>query len=182
MENNFEKILIANDEINKKIKEIANEINKEYKDKKDVLIIPILDGSIVFAGQIIPLLDFDLILKSTRVSLYENNTFVDRNKLTNIKIDFDKSLIVDKDIIIIEDLIDTGNTLNLLKNYLLENKARSVKICILFKKEIDPREIEIDIDWFCFSVPNEWIAGFGVDSKSKFRNFKHLGIVKKELQ
>lgn len=182
MENNFEKIIVTNDEINNKIKEIANKINDEYKDKKDVLIIPILDGSIVFTGQILPLLNFDLTLKSTRVSLYENNTSVDRNKLLNIKIDFNKELIEGKEIIILEDLIDTGNTLNLLKNYLLNNKAKSVKICVLFKKEINPREIEVDVDWYCFSVPDAWIAGFGIDSKSKFRNFRHLGIVKKELQ
>lgn len=182
MENNFEKILITNDQINQKIKELANSINNYYKDTNEVLMVPILDGSIVFAGQLIPYLDINMTLKSTRVSLYDNSTKIDKSKLDNIKIDFDLSLIKDKDILIIEDLIDTGNTLNILKKFFISHGAKSVKICILFKKEINPRDVEVFIDWFGFSVPNAWIAGFGVDSKSMFRNFKHLGIVKKEFQ
>ncbi len=182
MENNFEKILVTNDQINKRIIELAHVINEYYKNINNILMVPILDGSIVFAGQLIPHLNIDMTLKSTRVSLYNNNTSIDRSKINDVKIDFDLNLIRNKDILIIEDLIDTGNTLNILKNFFIQNGAKSVKICILFKKEINPRDVEVDIDWFGFLVPNQWIAGFGVDSKAKYRNFKHLGIVKKEFQ
>lgn len=179
MENNFEKILVTNQEINAKVEELAKQINQFYKNKENVLIVPIMDGSLVFAGNLLLNFDFDLILKSTRISLYNNNDQIDKNKINNINIDFDSKIIEGKDILVIDDLIDTGNTLNLFQKYLFKQKAKSVNICVLFKKMIDPRDVEVDIKWYGFEVPNQWIAGYGIDSKLKYRNFKHLGIIKK---
>lgn len=180
MENKFEKILFTQEQIETKINEMAKSINKHYKNKNNVLLIPIMDGSLVFAGKLILELDFDLFVKSTRISLYDKENKIDKNKIDNLKIDFDSTLIEGKDVLIIDDLLDTGNTINLLKQFCILQKAKSVKVCVLFKKQINPREVEIDVDWFGYEVPNLWIAGYGIDSKTKLRNFKHLGIVKND--
>lgn len=179
MEKNFEKILYKKRKIVARIKSLAKEINKYYADKKDVLVVPILDGSIVFAGYILPLLNFDLSVRATKISSYGND--VKSNKNPKINIHIDMSIVNNRTILILEDLIDKGYTLNMFKKYLLENGAKDVKICVLFNKKIkNYKDRKIVPDWNGFMIEDEWVAGFGVDSKSKFRNLPFFGVVKKD--
>lgn len=177
MENNFSKILYTYDEILARVQTLANEINAYYADKGEVLVVPILDGSIVFAGHMIPLLDFDLNVRCTKISsYYETKNSTGKPKMM---ISIDMSLVKNKTILILEDLIDQGYTLDMFKKYLLELGAKDVKICVLFNKQIPTAsQRAVNPDWNGFLIPDVWVAGFGIDSESKFRNYKNFGIVK----
>lgn len=173
----FKKILFTYDEIIEGIDKISEQINEYYKNKKDILVVPILDGSIVFSGHIIPKFDFDLTVRATKISSYYNTR--KSNEEPKINISIDMSMVKGKTILILEDLIDKGITLKMFKNYLLDLGAKEVKICVLFNKKIKEIENrEIKPDWNCFFIEDEWVAGFGVDSESKFRNCPFFGVVK----
>ncbi|MGL4950830.1 MAG: phosphoribosyltransferase [Mycoplasma sp.] len=171
-------IIYHNDEIMARIKELAKELTEYYKDKDNILVVPILDGSIVFAGQILPLLDFELTMRATKISSYYNNRLSDTKPRIHISIDM--SLVKGKRILILEDLIDRGHTLSMFKEYLLEMGAAEVKMCVLFNKKIENyQNREVNPDWNGFYVDDVWVAGFGIDSESKFRNYPHFGKVLK---
>lgn len=180
MERNFEKIVWTNSEIIRAIDRIADNLNlyyKSYGSNHKIMVISVLDGSLVFTGNIINKLEFNLILKTAKISLYGSKLHPKKENLV-INLNFEKELIKDKRILILEDLIDTGMTLDIFKNYLYNNGAYEVKICSLFKKDISARKNHVEVDWYGLDVPNAWVAGFGIDSRDKYRNFKHLGIVK----
>lgn len=173
----FKKILYTHEQIIDGIDKISKEINEYYKNKKDILVVPILDGSIVFAGNIIPKLDFDLTVRATKISSYYNTR--KSNEKPKINISIDMSMVKGKRILILEDLIDQGHTLEMFKKYLINLGAKDVKICVLFNKKIKGmNNRKIKPDWSCFYIDDEWVAGFGVDSESKFRNCPFFGIVK----
>ncbi len=181
MKNNdyFSQILFTYDEINQRIEELASELNATYQDiNEDILVIPIMDGSLVFASHIILNLDFALHVRSTKISSYDEKTNSNHNPQICTNIPLDK--IKQRRILILEDLVDTGLTLSKFSKYLLDNGAKEVKICVLFKKDIPHRELDYNIDFLGFTIPNEWVAGFGIDSQGNFRNLRDFGIVNKK--
>ncbi len=171
----FKEILFTYDEILSGIKTTAKKLNNYYKDKGEVLVVPILDGSIVFCGQILPMLDFDLSLRATKITSYGNNR--KSNNEPKILLAVDMSMVKDKTILILEDMIDTGQTLAMFKNYLLKLGAKDVKICVLFKKDSSARSVDVKVNWTIFDIPNAWVAGFGIDSNGKYRNARDFGII-----
>lgn len=176
----FSKILYTNDDILKRIHELSIEINSYYRsiDDKEIYVLGVLDGAFVFCGNILPKFDFNVIFKTVKVSVYGSKTYAKKEDLI-YQPNFDEEDIAGKNILILEDLLDTGITLEVLKNKLIEKGAKDVKVCVLFKKDLGQKE-QMKVDWYGLSVPNEWIAGFGIDSRGKYRNFKHLGVVKIE--
>ncbi|MGL4952111.1 MAG: phosphoribosyltransferase [Mycoplasma sp.] len=176
MKTNEIEIIYHNDEIMARVKELAVELNEYYKDceNDDVLVVPVLDGSIVFAGQLLPMLNFDLSLRATKISSYYNNRHSTGEPKIHISIDM--SLVKGKRILILEDLIDRGHTLYMFEKYLLEMGAKEVKMCVLFNKKIKNFEDrKVTPDWTGFFIDDVWVAGFGIDSQSKFRNYPHFG-------
>lgn len=176
----FSKIIHTNDAIKKKIKELAIQINSYYKsfENEDIVVVGILDGSLVFCGHLLPKLEFNVIFKTTKVSLYGSKTYARKQDLV-FQSNFDFSILKNKKVLILEDLLDTGMTLELLVEKFLEHQAQEVKICVLFKKNL-PNKKQYPVDWIGLEIPNEWVAGFGIDSRDKYRNYKHLGAVKIE--
>ena len=177
MEQNFEKILFHEHEIKARIKQMGEQINHDYRGVSDVLFVPIMDGSLVFAAELLICLDFDVQVNSTKISSYAFET--QSNEAPKILTPFSKELVQNKNVILVDDLIDTGHTLALFADYLKQMGAKSVKICVLFDKKVEQRQKEVQLDYVGFEIPDAWVAGFGVDSKEKFRNFRHFGIVKK---
>lgn len=176
----FSKILFSYTEIKKRIKELANEINSCYKsiENDEVIVLGVLDGSFVFCGHILPYLNFNIIFKTAKISMYGNKTYADENDML-MDFNFDAQIVKNKRILILEDLLDTGLTLKKLKDKLIEIGAKEVKICVLFRKKLN-NKMQIDVDWYGYDIPNDWVAGFGIDSRGKYRNFKHLGVLKIE--
>lgn len=172
----FSKILFNQKQIEKKIKELANWVNREYKDSKDLIIIGLLKGSLPFLAQLIKDVEVEHSIDFMVVSSY-NGAYESSG---NIKIIMDlNSNIENKDVLIIEDIIDSGKTLNKVKINLLERKPKSFKIMTLLDKP-SRRSVDIKPDIYGFEVPDEFLVGFGLDINEKLRNLPYIGVFKKE--
>lgn len=170
----IERVLISKEEIAKRILELGKEISKDYEFKKP-LVVGILKGAVVFFSDLIRALDIDIDIDFMSVSSYGDST-----KSGELK--FLKDLQVDvngRDVIIVEDIIDTGKTLKSIKELLLSRKAKSVKIaCLLDKKE--ERKFELEAEYKCFYIPNEFVVGYGLDYAEKYRGLQDICILKEE--
>lgn len=170
------KVLIPTRKLNKGIKNAAKWLNNEYKNKQPV-IIGILKGCIPFIGTILPMLNFDFEIDFMSASSFKGG--VERQKKLDISLDI-KTNIKGKDVIILEDIIDTANTLNMVMQLLKTRKPNSIKIVTLLDK-LETRKINLQADYACFKIPNEFIVGFGLDYKEIMRNFNYIGCLKKEF-
>lgn len=173
--NDIEKVLISSDEIASKIKEVSSQISKDYNGKEP-LLVGILKGAVPFFADLIREIDLDLYIDFMAVSSYGKGTTSGTVKLVK---DLSES-VEGKDVIIVEDIVDTGKTLNYLKNKFLLDNAKSVKIaCLLDKK--DRREVELDADYVCFEIPDAFVVGFGLDYAEKYRGLKDVCVLKKSV-
>lgn len=167
------KVLIAEETIQKRINELAIEISKDYKNEEIVLIC-ILKGSTYFAIDLSKkLINNDVILDFMKVSSYGNNLE------TTGKINFSLDTSIDiknKNVIIVEDIIDTGLTLNYLYNYLKNKDPKTLKICALLDKK-GRRKENINIDYTGFKIENRFVVGYGLDFDEKYRNLSYIGYI-----
>lgn len=179
-ESNIEKVLVSEKEIDSAVTRICKEIEKDYKNSdKKLLLLGILKGSVVFMADIMKKLNVPAETDFMKVSSYGSGTVSGGNvKLT---LDISKENLSDYSIIVIEDILDTGNTLFWLLNYLKnERKAGEVKLCVLFNKP-DRRIKQIDIDYEGFVIPDEFIVGYGLDYDELYRNLPYVGVLKPEV-
>lgn len=164
------KVLISEEEIQKRVKELAKEIENDYLNKK-LTIICILKGSTYFTTDLTKNINNDLELEFMRVSSYGSSTI--SSGTIDLKLDLDSS-IKGKDVIIVEDIIDTGRTLFYLKEHLLKQEPNSLKICTLLDKK-ERRVKEIEADYVAFNVPDKFVLGYGLDVDEKYRNLPYIG-------
>ncbi len=173
----IEKVLIDEQTLANKVKEIAHQITQDYKGEA-LLIVGILKGSVPFMADLLRLIGLeDLSIDFMSVSSYGNGT-TSTGRVRILK-DLDVN-IADKNVLIVEDIVDTGNTLSKLKEMLLLRSPASLKICSILNKP-SRREAEIDIDYIGFDIPDEFIIGYGLDYAEKFRNLPYVGILKREI-
>ena len=168
------KVLIDEETITKRIDKMAQEIMRDYGDKKLTLIC-ILKGSIYFTTELSKRIKNEVELEFMRVSSYGNSTESSGN--LDVKLDLSDS-IEGKDVIIIEDIIDTGRTLSYLKEYIITKKPNSVKICSLLDKK-ERRVCKLEGDYIGFLVPDKFIVGYGIDYAEKYRNLPYIGYIEK---
>ncbi|MBC7087378.1 MAG: hypoxanthine phosphoribosyltransferase [Tissierellales bacterium] len=171
----IKEILITEEEIKKRVKELGDEISKDYIGKEPV-VLGILKGAVVFLSDLIREIKIPINIDFMAVSSYGKSS-VSTGEVRIIK-DLDYS-VEDKDIIIVEDIIDTGLTLGYLKELLVKRGAKSVKICTLLDKP-ERRKIEIDVDYMGFKIPDEFIIGYGLDYNEKYRNYPFVASLKEE--
>ena len=164
------RVLIPEEEVNKRIKEMAEKISADIGDET-ITLICILKGSVFFSCELAKHLKMPVTLDFMSVSSYGNSTS-SSGKLT-IKKDLEQS-IQGVDCLLIEDIIDTGYTLSMLKPMLLERKPKSFKICTLLNKP-DRREVEMEADYTGFAIPDEFVVGYGLDYAQKYRNLPYVG-------
>lgn len=163
------KVLIDEETLQKRIKEMAEQFMEEYKGK-EITFICILKGSIFFTVDLAKNIDGDVRVDFVRVSSYNGE-----NSTGEIKMKLDlKDSIQGKDVIIIEDIIDTGRTLKYLKEYLQIKKPYSVKICTLLDKK-ERRVCDMEADYVGFSIPDKFVVGYGLDYDEKYRNLPYIG-------
>jgi hypoxanthine phosphoribosyltransferase len=165
-------VLISEEEINNRIREIASQINEEYAGKT-VTLICILKGSVFFTCELAKRLDIPVRLDFMSVSSYGSGT-TSSGRVRIVK-DLDES-VEDKDIIVIEDIIDSGNTLSYLLKLLKSRGPRSIKLCTLLDKP-DRRVVDVKVDYTCFEIPDEFVVGYGLDYDQKYRNLPYVGVV-----
>lgn len=164
--------LLSEDEVAKKIKEIAHRITKDYEGKSPHLI-GVLKGSVFIATELAKNINLPLTMDFMSVSSYGNGT-TSEGRVRIVK-DLDES-IEGRDVLLIEDIIDSGNTLSFLRDMLLSKKPASLKICTLLDKP-DRREKEMKVDYVGFEIPDEFVVGYGLDYAQKYRNLPYIGII-----
>ncbi|TKC13914.1 hypoxanthine phosphoribosyltransferase [Robertmurraya kyonggiensis] len=176
MKNDIEKILITEDEIQAKIKEMAKQLTEDYQDSFP-LAIGVLKGAMPFMGDLLKRVDCYLEMDFMDVSSYGNST-VSSGEVKIIK-DLDTS-VEGRDILIIEDIIDSGLTLSYLVELFRYRKAKSIKIVTLLDKP-SGRKADIKADYVCFDVPDAFVVGYGLDYAEKYRNLPYIGVLKPEV-
>ena len=176
LEKTIKQVLVTEDEISEKSHEIGRILTEEYNDKNP-LMVAILKGSVPFFAELTKRIDTHIEMDFMVVSSYHGGTS-SSGEVKMVK-DLDTS-VEGRDIIIVEDIIDTGRTLLYLKQLLLHRKANSVKIVTLVDKP-EGRVVEIEADYVGFSLPNEFLVGFGLDYDEHFRNLPYIGILKEEI-
>lgn len=162
-------VLISEEEINRRILEIADLINKKYKDK-ELLVVGILKGAFVFMSDLIKRLNLSLEVDFMIVSSYSGTESTGN---VNIIKDINKD-ITNKNVLIIEDIVDTGLTLFNVKKVLLDRNPNSIEICTLIDKK-ERRKVNLDADYVGFEIGNDFILGYGLDLDEKYRNLPYIG-------
>lgn len=168
------KTLLTREEVEKRIKELAKEIEKDYCGK-DLLVIGLLKGSIMFMSDLIKEMDLPVMIDFMSVSSYSGTT---STGVINVLKDTDIN-VKDKDVLIVEDIIDTGLTLSHVKKLLEDRGAKSLKICTLLDKP-SRRTVEMKGDYVGFEIPDEFVVGYGLDYDQHHRNLPYVGIVVKK--
>lgn len=175
LEKDIEKVLVSESEIRQRSEELGKVLAAEYKDKNP-LILGILRGSVPFMAELIKHIDAQIEMDFMTVSSYHGGT----KSSGEVKLIMDvDTAIKGRDILIVEDIIDTGRTLKYLKE-LLEHRGARVKIVTLLDKP-DGRIVEITPDWTGFTIPNEFVVGFGLDYEEHYRNLPYVGVLKEEI-
>lgn len=176
LENDIKKILISHDEIVTAARELGQKLTKDYQGKNPILV-GILKGSVPFMAELIKHIDTHIELDFMLVSSYHGGT--SSTGVINIIKDMDQD-IKGRDILFVEDIIDTGKTLKSLKELFEGRQPASVKIATLLDKP-EGRLVEIEADYTCFTIPNEFVVGYGLDYDENYRNLPYIGILKEEV-
>lgn len=171
----IEKVLISKTKIKRATKKAAQWINKEYANK-NLVLVTILKGSIPFVGALIPLIKVDFEIDYIAISSFKGKTTA--QSLPELVMNFCNNL-KGKDVLLVEDIIDSGRTIKEIIRLLKTHNAKSVKILTLLDKP-SGRKVEIEADYKCFTIPKCFIVGFGLDYEEKLRNLPYVGILKKE--
>ena len=174
LDNDIAKILITEDELNETVVNLAEKISTDYADK-NLLLLCILKGSIMFCGDLMKHLTIPCEIDCMKVSSYGHGT-VSGGRI-NILLDLHRSDLSEKDILIVEDIIDSGRTLAYLVNYLTLNGARSVKTVTLLDKP-SRREVDYTPDYIGREIPDEFVVGYGLDYAEQYRALPYVGILK----
>lgn len=165
------KVLYSKEELNKRIKELAQEIDENYNGE-EVIAICVLKGAVFFATDLLQEMKSDVELEFIQVSSYQGTESTGKIIL---KQDISKN-IEGKNVLIIEDIIDTGHTMKYLKEYLLSKNPKDLKIVVLLDKK-ERRQTEVEIDYTGFIIPNKFVVGYGFDIDDKCRNIPYVGYI-----
>ena len=176
LENDIKKILISHDEIVAAARELGQKLTEDYQGKNPILV-GILKGSVPFMAELIKHIDTHIELDFMLVSSYHGGT--SSSGVINIIKDIDQD-IKGRDILFVEDIIDTGKTLKSLKELFEGRQPASVKIATLLDKP-EGRLVEIEADYTCFTIPNEFVVGYGLDYEENYRNLPYIGVLKEEV-
>ena len=176
MHKDLEKVLFTEEQIKGAAKQLAQRINADYAGQ-EVVFVGLLKGSVQFMADLLKNIDMMCTIDFICVSSYGKGT----KSTGRVNIIKDLSEPIDeKNVIIVEDIIDSGNTLNFIKKYFSAKNAKSVRICTLLNKP-ERREIEIDVDYVGFDVSDEFVVGYGLDYKEYYRNLPYIGVLKPEI-
>ncbi len=175
MEKDIQSVLITEEALQAKVKEIGARISEDYKGREPIFV-GVLKGCFVFMSDLVRSVSINCSMDFMAVSSYSGT------KTTGaVKINKDLSEdICGKDVIIVEDILDSGVTLNYLKNYLMVRRPASIRIVTLMDKP-SRRKADVYADYSCFEVPDAFVVGYGLDYNEKYRNLPYVGILKPEV-
>ncbi|WP_300180504.1 hypoxanthine phosphoribosyltransferase [uncultured Aliivibrio sp.] len=166
-------VMISEQEVAQRVKELGQQISEHYKESDSLVMIGLLRGSFVFMADLARAIDTPMTVDFMTASSYGNS--MESTRDVRILKDLDDD-IKGKDILLVEDIIDTGNTLSKVCEILSIREPNSITICTLLDKP-SRREVEVKVDWFGFSIPDEFVVGVGIDYAQKYRNLPYIGKV-----
>lgn len=173
LHNDIERILFTEEEIAARIRAMAAEINRDYQGRSPVLI-SVLRGSFIFMADLVRGLNVDCTVDFLAVSSYGQKT----SSSGAVQITKDLSDDVSgKDILVVEDILDSGNTLNYLLKMLTARKPASIRLCTLLDKP-SRRKRPVEVNYRGFEIPDEFVVGYGLDYAERYRNLPYIGILK----
>lgn len=176
MNKDIKEVLFSEEKIMSTVKEIASQVSKDYEGK-NLLVVGVLKGSVIFASDLIKNITVPCEIDFMAVSSYGKSS--ETSGVVRILKDLDHS-IEGKDLLIVEDIVDSGITLSYLLEYLKTRKANSVEIASLLTKP-SRRKVELDVKYPGLEVPDEFLVGYGLDFAEKYRNLPYVGILKEEV-
>ncbi len=167
-------IMYSEKEVADKVKELAATITRDYKGE-ELLVVGILKGAFIFMADLVRKIDLPLAVDFMSVSSYGSSTVSSGEVRINKDLDYS---IKGKNVLIVEDIVDTGLTLNYIKGILQKREPKSIKICCLLDKP-SRRKADISPEYIGYSIPDEFIVGYGLDYAEKYRNYPAVCILKK---
>lgn len=165
------RVLLTEEEVNKRISEVAAQISSDYKGRP-VHLICILKGGVFFTCELAKRLDLEVSLDFMSVSSYGSGT--ESSGIVKIVKDLDEPL-AGKDVLIVEDIIDSGRTL--LIEVLKQRNPKSIQLCTLLDKPERRVKKQVQVKYTCFTIPDEFVVGYGLDYDQKYRNLPYIGVV-----
>lgn len=179
MHNDIEKIMFSEEEVQKMVEKIGKQISDDYRNSdKRLLLVCILKGSLIFTADLMRAIDIPCEVDFMQASSYGDKTI--SNGTVHIRLDLKKHDLSDYNIVIIEDILDTGNTLYNLINVLHGKGCDDVKLCVLLNKP-DRRERQIAVHYEGAKIPDEFVVGYGLDYNDLYRNLPYIGVLKPEV-
>ena len=170
------RVLLSEDEIREKVRELGGKITADYKNS-NLMLVTVLKGAVVFLADLMRQIDVPAEIDFMVVSSYGSG--VKSSGVVKIVKDLDVPL-AGKDILIVEDILDSGLTLSYIKELLESRGPRSIRIATLLDKH-SRRKVDLQADYIGFSVPDEFVIGYGLDYDEKYRNLPYIGILKPEV-
>ncbi|MBE6626340.1 MAG: hypoxanthine phosphoribosyltransferase [Ruminococcaceae bacterium] len=178
LDKDIAKVLVSQEQIDEITTRIAAQIDKDYEGAKRLVLLCILKGSVVFMGDLMKKVSIPVEIDFMKVSSYHDGT--KSTGRINIILDLHRKDLSECDILVIEDIIDSGRTLSYLTEYLRLGGAKSVKTCTLLDKP-SRREVEFTPDYRGLEVPDEFVVGYGLDYAEQYRALPYIGILKPEV-
>ena len=169
------RVLLSEEEVDRRIKEVADQINRDYAGK-EVHLICVLKGGVFFMCELAKRITVPVSLDFMSVSSYGDDT--KSSGVVRIVKDLDQPL-EGKDVLIVEDIVDTGRTLHYLMKVLNDRQPASMKLCCMLDKP-ERRIVDVKSDYVCFNIPDEFVVGFGLDYAQKYRNLPYIGVICQE--
>ncbi len=170
------RVLLSEEEVDKRIREIAGKINRDYAGRA-VHLICILKGGVFFTCELAKRLTVPVSLDFMSVSSYGSGT--ESSGVVRIVKDLDQPL-EGKEVLIVEDIIDSGRTLAYLIDLLQKRNPKSIRLCTLLDKPERRVKKQVTVDYTCFTIPDEFVVGYGLDYDQKYRNLPYIGVVEQQ--
>ena len=175
MESNIKSVLLTEEQIQEKVKELAAQLKAEYAGK-DPIFVGVLKGVVVFFADMIRAMDFPCQIDFMWISSYSGANSTDMNLVKDVTADLEG-----RHVVILEDIFDTGNSLEFTYRHLLTKKPASLKICTFLDKPERRRPgVTVKPDYTGYVIPNEFVVGYGLDYNEHYRNLPYIGVLKPE--
>ncbi|WP_119072961.1 hypoxanthine phosphoribosyltransferase [Aggregatilinea lenta] len=174
----LQETLISEDALQARIRELGEQITRDYADSHNLLLICILKGGVLFLADLMRHIDVPHAIDFMAISSYGDGV---RESSGHVRIDMDLNQdVAGKDLLIVEDIIDSGNTMQYILSLLRTRKPASVRICTLLNKP-DRRKVDITLDYVGFDIPDKFVFGYGLDLDEIFRNLPFIGVCRPDM-
>jgi len=175
MRQDLEEVLLSEEQIRRRLDELATEIQHDYEDK-DLTLVAILTGSVMFIADLLRRLPMQLRLDYIGASSYHGETRSAGELIVTKALKLD---VRDRDVLVVDDILDTGLTLVKIREMIQKLHPRSLKFCTLLEKDVPHRE-DFHADYVAFRIPNKFVVGYGLDYKERYRNLPYVGTLRAE--